>query len=397
MLETPRANRLHIALFGRRNAGKSSLINALTNQDIALVSPIPGTTTDPVYKAMEILPLGPVVLIDTAGLDDEGELGQLRVQKTREVLPKADLALLVVDATTGITSFDREIAALCRQHNLPLVGVLNKSDLADPDLAAARAVLDLPWVKVSSRTGAGIEELKQAMIEQAPQNWEPETILGDLVKPGDTVVLVVPIDSAAPKGRLILPQVQVLRDCLDHGVMAYVCREFELEQTLANLQQPPALVVTDSQAFGLVSRLVPENVPLTSFSILYARYKGDLATLAAGARAISALKPGDRVLIAEACTHHRQPDDIGRAKIPRWLNQLAGGELQYTWSSGQGYPDNLEDFKLIVHCGACMLNRRSMLHRLQQARSRQVPIVNYGVLIAAVHGILERVLKPFGV
>ncbi|GAW29255.1 [FeFe] hydrogenase H-cluster maturation GTPase HydF [Carboxydocella sp. ULO1] len=396
MLETPRANRLHIALFGRRNAGKSSLINALTNQDIALVSPIPGTTTDPVYKAMEILPLGPVVLIDTAGLDDEGELGQLRVQKTREVLPKADLALLVVDATTGITSFDREIAALCRQHNLPLVGVLNKSDLADPDLAAARAVLDLPWVKVSSRTGAGIEELKQAMIEQAPQNWEPETILGDLVKPGDTVVLVVPIDSAAPKGRLILPQVQVLRDCLDHGVMAYVCREFELEQTLANLQQPPALVVTDSQAFGLVSRLVPENVPLTSFSILYARYKGDLATLAAGARAISALKPGDRVLIAEACTHHRQPDDIGRAKIPRWLNQLAGGELQYTWSSGQGYPDNLEDFKLIVHCGACMLNRRSMLHRLQQARSRQVPIVNYGVLIAAVHGILERVLKPFG-
>ncbi|MFZ5626193.1 MAG: [FeFe] hydrogenase H-cluster maturation GTPase HydF [Bacillota bacterium] len=397
MLETPRANRLHIALFGRRNAGKSSLINALTNQDIALVSPIPGTTTDPVYKAMEILPLGPVVLIDTAGLDDEGELGQLRVQKTREVLPKADLALLVVDATTGITSFDREIAALCRQHNLPLIGVLNKSDLADPDLAAARAVLDLPWVKVSSRTGAGIEELKQAMIEQAPQNWEPETILGDLVKPGDTVVLVVPIDSAAPKGRLILPQVQVLRDCLDHGVMAYVCREFELEQTLANLQQPPALVVTDSQAFGLVSRLVPENVPLTSFSILYARYKGDLATLAAGARAISALKPGDRVLIAEACTHHRQPDDIGRAKIPRWLNQLAGGELQYTWSSGQGYPDNLEDFKLIVHCGACMLNRRSMLHRLQQARSRQVPIVNYGVLIAAVHGILERVLKPFGV
>lgn len=397
MLETPRANRLHIALFGRRNAGKSSLINALTNQEIALVSPIPGTTTDPVFKAMEILPLGPVMLIDTAGLDDEGELGHLRMQKTREVLPKADLALLVVDATAGFTDFDRAIAELCQQVHLPLIGVMNKSDLVQPDLEAIRAALPLPWIAVSSKCGAGIEELKQLMIEHAPKSWEPETILGDLVKPGDTVVLVVPIDSAAPKGRLILPQVQVLRDCLDHGVMAYVCREFELEPTLANLKQPPALVVTDSQAFGPVSRLVPENIPLTSFSILYARYKGDLATLAAGARAISTLKSGDRVLIAEACTHHRQPDDIGKTKIPRWLNQLAGGELQFTWSSGQGYPENLEDYKLIVHCGACMLNRRSMLHRLQQARNRQVPIVNYGVLIAAVHGILDRVLKPFGV
>lgn len=397
MLDTPRANRLHIALFGRRNAGKSSLINALTNQDIALVSPVPGTTTDPVFKAMEILPLGPVMLIDTAGLDDEGELGRLRVQKTREVLPKADLALLVVDASTGITPFDREIAALCRQHNLPLIGVMNKSDLATPDLTAARSALDLPWVAVSSQTGAGIEELKQLMIEQVPQNWEPKTILGDLVQPGETVVLVVPIDSAAPKGRLILPQVQVLRDCLDHGILAAVCRETELAATLANLQQPPALVVTDSQAFGLVASLVPESIALTSFSILYARYKGDLATLAAGARAISQLKPGDRVLIAEACTHHRQPDDIGKAKIPRWLNQMVGGELKYSWSSGQGYPADLEAYQLIVHCGACMLNRRSMLHRLQQARSRQVPIVNYGVLIAAVHGILERVLKPFGI
>ncbi|NPV93001.1 MAG: [FeFe] hydrogenase H-cluster maturation GTPase HydF [Firmicutes bacterium] len=395
MQDTPKANRLHIAIFGRRNAGKSSLINALTNQDIALVSEVPGTTTDPVYKAMEILPLGPCVIIDTAGLDDLGVLGELRVKKTREVLNQTDLALLVVDPTAGVDGFELELKEEIEAKKIPLVGVLNKSDLGAADVKAFERALGIPLVEVSSVNRIGISRLKERIIQQAPVSFEEPQIVGDLVNPGDICLLVVPIDLAAPKGRLILPQVQTLRDLLDHDAIGMVVKERELREALDRLQGPPRLVVTDSQAFLKVAADTPDDVWMTSFSILFARYKGDLVELVKGARAIERLKPGDKVLISEACTHHVQADDIGRVQIPRWLRQYVGGELDFQWSSGIGYPENLEEFKLIVHCGACMINRRQMLYRIQQARDKGVPIVNYGVLLAFVHGILDRALKPF--
>ena len=394
--DTPRGSRLHIAIFGRRNAGKSSLINALTNQNLAIVSEIPGTTTDPVYKSMEILPLGPVVLIDTAGIDDTGELGSLRIEKAFAVLAKADLVLLVIDPATGAGSFEDDVIQRARRNGVSVVGVLNKIDLdhtVQPDELSQN--LSVPVIAVSTVTGEGIKELKMEMVKSAPKDWTVPTIVGDLVSPGDVVVLVVPIDLAAPKGRLILPQVQTIRDILDNDALALVVKERELKAAIQSLAVKPKLVITDSQAFLKVDADTPKDIPLTSFSILFARYKGDLKALAEGAQAIERLEPGDRVLIAEACTHHRVEDDIGTVKIPRWLRQIVGGPLEFDYASGLELPKNIGDYKLVIHCGACMINRREMLHRLMEAGGAGVPIVNYGVLIAYVHGILKRALAPF--
>lgn len=398
MQDTPKGSRLHIAIFGRRNAGKSSLINALSNQDIALVSAVAGTTTDPVYKAMELLPVGPVMLIDTAGIDDTGALGALRVEKTMQVLDKTDLAIVVIDPEVGVTDFETSLVEGIRKRSISIVGVVSKADdcsLQETEIAAWAKQLQLQLLPISAHTGSGIEELKQAVIAHAPDDWEGSPIIGDLINPGDTVVLVVPIDLSAPKGRLILPQVQTIRDILDYDGCSVVVKERELRQVLADLRQPPRIVVTDSQEFLKVAADTPPTVLLTSFSILFARHKGDLATLVAGAKAIERLKTGDKVLIAEGCTHHRQADDIGKVKIPRWLRQLTGGELEFTWVSGGEFPQELDCYQLIVHCGACMLNRREMLHRLSVARRQSAPMVNYGILIAYVHGILERALSPF--
>ncbi len=394
--QTPRGSRLHIAIFGRRNAGKSSLINALTNQNIAIVSDIPGTTTDPVYKSMEILPIGPVVIIDTAGIDDVGELGRLRIEKAYTVLAKTDLLLLVIDPSKDIDTFEHDVVEKAKQNNVPVIGVLNKIDLhPDASHAEISAKLDLPVIPVSAVTRGGIDELKVEMIKHTPKEWMSSTIIGDLISPGDTIVLVVPIDLAAPKGRLILPQVQTIRDILDHDAMALVVKERELKGAIANLKDKPRLVVTDSQAFSKVAADTPPDVPLTSFSILFARNKGDLVSLVEGAKAVKNLLPGDKVLIAEACTHHRVDDDIGTVKIPRWLQQAVGGPLDFKWASGHELPPDIKDYKLIIHCGACMINRKEMLHRLMMAQQAGVPMVNYGVLIASVLGILKRALEPF--
>lgn len=394
--ETPRGSRLHIAIFGRRNAGKSSLINALTNQDIAIVSSVPGTTTDPVYKSMEILPMGPVVIIDTAGIDDVGELGELRLKKTLGVLSKSDLIILVVDPGQGVGQYELDLISKAAGQGVPVVGVLNKIDI-NPDAKPAdlENKLGLKVVPVSAINRQGIDNLVKEMIKSAPKEWTAPTIVGDLIKPGDTAVLVVPIDLAAPKGRIILPQVQTIRDILDNDAIALVVKEKELKKALAGLAKKPKIVITDSQAFQKVDADTPADILMTSFSILFARYKGNLETLVEGALAVDDLKPGDKVLIAEACTHHRVADDIGTVKIPRWLRQKAGGELEFNWSSGNYLPEDLGRYRLIVHCGACMINRKEMLHRIMQATSAGVPIVNYGVLIAKVMGILRRALTPF--
>lgn len=398
MQDTPKGSRLHIAIFGRRNAGKSSLINALTNQDIALVSDIPGTTTDPVYKAMEILPLGPVMMIDTAGIDDVGDLGALRVERTMQVLNKADLAVIVIDPGAGITEFELALKESIAKRSIPAVAVINKTDRYQPEagkISQWEAQLELKLHPVSAYSKSGIEELKKLLIEKAPDDWEGTPVIGDLINGGDTIVLVVPIDTAAPKGRLILPQVQTIRDILDHDASCIVVKERELKDALSNLRHSPRMVVTDSQEFLKVAADTPDNILLTSFSILMARHKGDLETLVAGAKAVDKLQPGDKVLIAEGCTHHRQADDIGKVKIPRWLRQAVGGELHFDWVSGSHFPVDISQYSLIVHCGSCMLNRREMLYRLAAAREKGVPIVNYGVLIAKIHGILYRALGPF--
>ncbi len=394
--ETPRGSRLHIAIFGRRNAGKSSLINALTNQDIAIVSSVPGTTTDPVYKSMEILPVGPVVIIDTAGIDDVGELGELRIKKTIGVLDKSDLIILVVDPGQDVGEYEFNLIDKAVKQGVPVVGVLNKVDLnPEVKLTELESKLGIRVVPVSAVTKQGLDNLKKEMIRSAPKDWTAPTIVGDLIKPGETAVLVVPIDLATPKGRIILPQVQTIRDILDNDAIALVVKERELKKALAGLAQKPKIVITDSQVFLKVDADTPREVMMTSFSILFARYKGNLETLVAGALAVDELKPGDKVLISEACTHHRVEDDIGTVKIPRWLRQKAGGELIFDWSSGIELPGDLEQYNLIVHCGACMINRKEMLHRIMQAAGAGVPIVNYGVLIAHVHGILRRTLSPF--
>jgi [FeFe] hydrogenase H-cluster maturation GTPase HydF len=347
---------------------------------------------------MEILPLGPVVLIDTAGIDDVGELGNLRIKKTIGVLAKADLMVLVIDAgqTPGEKAYELELIRKAGEQGVPVLGVLNKIDLY-PEAKAPEfeRLLGIRVVPASAASRQGIEQLVKEMIRLAPKDWSSPTILGDLINPGDTVVLVVPIDLAAPRGRLILPQVQTIRDLLDNDAMALVVKERELKTALAGLVRKPKLVVTDSQAFSKVDADTPGDIMLTSFSILFARYKGDLEALVAGALAVDSLKPGDRVLIAEACTHHRVEDDIGTVKIPRWLRRKAGGELRFDWSSGIEMPSELGQYKLIVHCGACMINRKEMLHRLMQAAGAGVPVVNYGVLIASLHGILRRALSPF--
>ena len=394
--QTPRGSRLHIAIFGRRNAGKSSLINALTNQNIAIVSDVPGTTTDPVYKSMEILPIGPVVIIDTAGIDDVGKLGTLRIEKTYGVLAKTDLMLLVIDPAKGADSYEEDVIKRAKENNVPVIAVINKIDLY-PQVQTEETAhkFSLPVVRVSALTKEGIDALKLSMIKAAPKDWMSTTIVGDLISPGDTIVLVVPIDLAAPKGRLILPQVQTIRDVLDNDAMAYVVKERELKAAINNLKNKPKLVVTDSQAFLKVAADTPKDVLMTSFSILFARQKGNLMTLVEGVKAIEKLLPGDKVLVAEACTHHRVEDDIGTVKIPRWLTQHIGGNLDFSWASGIELPPNVGDYKLVVHCGACMINRKEMLHRMMMARQAHVPIVNYGVLIAYVLGILKRALGPF--
>lgn len=401
MQSTPRANRPHIAVFGRRNVGKSSLINSLTNQELALVSEIAGTTTDPVYKSMELLPLGPVVMIDTAGIDDSGSLGELRVKKTMEVIRKTDFALLVIDPEQGIGAYEKELVERLKNQKTKYLVVINKRDLYEGKTVDSeifnevKSNLGDEIVAVSALENKGIEDLRQKIAENVPVDFEEPFIVGDLIKPGDTVVLVTPIDLAAPKGRLILPQVQTIRDVLDHDGMAIVTKERELKLTLKNLKQKPRIVVTDSQAFMKVDADVPDDILMTSFSILFARYKGDLEIFLDGAVKLETLQPGDRVLIAEACTHRRQADDIGTVKIPRWLRQKVGNQLEFKHVSGREYPADLGDYDLILHCGGCMLNRKEVLARLQEARTAGVPAINYGMAIAGLYGILDRALQPF--
>ncbi|MFL0250043.1 [FeFe] hydrogenase H-cluster maturation GTPase HydF [Clostridium neuense] len=395
---TPKGDRLHIALFGKTNAGKSSIINAITSQNIALVSEVKGTTTDPVYKAMELLPIGPVMLIDTAGLDDESNLGELRKAKTLEVLNKTDIALMIIDGTKGLTDYDKDMLSKIKSKNIPIIGVLNKIDKLDKtkiNIPLYEKETGISFVSVSSFTGEGIKELKSAIIKLVPENEDKFKIVGDLISPSDFVILVTPIDKAAPKGRLILPQQQTIRDILESDAMAIVTKEFELRETLAGLSKKPKMVITDSQVFLKVSADTPKDILMTSFSILMARHKGDLTELVKGAKAIENLKNGDKILISEACTHHRQSDDIGKVKIPRWLRQKTGKKLEFDFSSGFSFPENIKDYALIVHCAGCMLNRKAMMFRINEARAQNVPIVNYGVLIAYVQGILPRALKPF--
>ncbi len=398
MNRTPRGERLHIAIFGRRNVGKSSLINALTGQDIAIVSPVKGTTTDPVAKAMEWPPLGPVVVLDTPGLDDVGELGAQRVQRAHDVLHRADLVILVTEVQFGFGEYEQDLAARARARGIPWLLVINKSDAAAPSVAERQQMATqagMPAWMVSAKTGAGMAELQLALLRIIPEDESTRRLVGDLLHPADVVVLVVPLDSAAPKGRLILPQQQTIRDILDAGAQALVTRDTELPQMLARLNGPPRLVITDSQVFAPVAAVVPRDVWLTSFSILFARCKGDLAALVQGARAIDSLSDGARVLVAEGCTHQRQCDDIGTVKIPARLQQYTGKKFVFEHTAGMTYPRDLADFDLVVHCGACMLNRREMQWRLAQARAAGVPMVNYGVLLAHVSGILPRCLEPF--
>lgn len=396
--QTPLASRLHIAILGRRNAGKSSLINALTCQNIALVSEVPGTTTDPVYKTMELLPVGPVVFIDTAGIDDVGHLGSLRVEKTAQVLRKTELAVLVIDPLGGVTEFELELAARIKAKGIPLVAVLNKCDISeitDEQVRDWEKQLGEKTVQVSAKNSDGIAELKRRIIDKAPRDRDKDKLVSDLIYPGDIVVLVVPIDKAAPKGRLILPQQQTIREIIENDAIAVVTKEHELKETFDSLGKKPSLVITDSQVFLKVSADTPQDIPLTSFSILFARYKGELWPMIQGIKALESLRDNSRILIVEGCTHHRQADDIAKVKIPRWLRQLTGGGLEFEWASGTFFPEDLARYDLVVHCGGCMLNSNEMKYRIGCCREIGVPIVNYGMLIARVHGILERALAPF--
>jgi small GTP-binding protein len=420
--KTPSANRIHIGFFGKRNSGKSSLVNAVTGQDLAVVSDVKGTTTDPVYKAMELLPLGPVMIIDTPGIDDEGALGELRIRKSRQVLNKTDLAVLVIDSFSGKTKEDEELIALFDEKRISYVVVYNKADLlrqkpaefdgaeaeiqntetdgteadkAETGNNEAKNTDKESVIFVSAKTGYNIERLKERIAALAVREEAEKKIVADLIKPSDFVVLVTPIDESAPKGRLILPQQQTIRDILDAGATAIVVKDSEYRETLHSLGKKPKLVITDSQVFGKVSADTPENIFLTSFSILFARYKGNLEIAVKGAKALESLQDGDTILISEGCTHHRQCDDIGTVKIPRWIKEYTHKQLNFESTSGGEFPDDLSPYKLIVHCGGCMLNEREMKYRLKCAGDKHVPITNYGILIAYIQGILERSIAIF--
>ena len=391
MNQTPTSERIHIGFFGKRNAGKSSVVNKVTGQTLAIVSPVKGTTTDPVYKTMELLPMGPVMIIDTPGIDDEGRLGELRVKKTYQVLNKTDVAVLVVDGTVGITNVDQEMIRMFKEKDIPYIVVFNKKDLCE-QCSNMEGVLSI-WV--SAEKGDGIHELKEKIAALSRQEESEKRIVGDMILPGDFVVLVVPVDSAAPKGRLILPQQQTIRDILDAGGITVVVKDSELKDALDGLGRKPKMVITDSQAFDKVSKITPEDIMLTSFSILFARYKGSLESTVKGAAGLNKLKDGDKVLISEGCTHHRQCEDIGTVKIPRWIERYTGKKLVYEWSSGTEFPEDLSDYSLVVHCGGCMLNEREMKYRQKQAGRQGIPMTNYGILIACTQGILKRSLMPF--
>ncbi|MCL2698034.1 MAG: [FeFe] hydrogenase H-cluster maturation GTPase HydF [Oscillospiraceae bacterium] len=389
MNNTPRAERLHIGIFGRRNAGKSSILNAITGQNAAVVSPAPGTTTDPVYKAMELPPLGPVMFIDTPGIDDEGELGELRIQKTKEIIRKTDIAVIVVDGEKGLGEYEKELSRTFGEAGVKFLVVYNKADVS--------YVRTRSGIRLSTVTGENLDKLKSEIIALGliVKGETPQRLAGDLLEAGDLVVLVIPIDEAAPKGRLILPQQQVIRDILDAGAVPVLAGVQGLGGTLAKLKDAPRLVITDSQVFGQVAELVPCEIPLTSFSILMARYKGVLDEAVRGVRFIDTLIDGDKILIAEGCTHHRQCEDIGTVKIPRMLGEHTGFKFNYTFSSGGGFPEELSGFKLIIHCGGCMQNPREMRFRHQAAKDAGVPVTNYGIIISHMQGILERCIRPF--
>lgn len=388
--ETPSANRVHIGFFGKRNSGKSSLVNAVTGQDLAVVSDIKGTTTDPVYKAMELLPLGPVMIIDTPGIDDEGTLGELRVKKSLQVVNKTDIAVLVIDSSTGKSREDEELITLLEEKKINYIVVLNKVDLLDikpPETGNE--------IYVSAKTGYNIGRLKEKIAAVAAVEGPERRIVGDLIKPSDFVVLVVPIDKAAPKGRLILPQQQTIRDILDSGATAMVVKEDGFSKTLESLGKKPKLVITDSQVFDKVSAETPQDIFLTSFSILFARYKGGLETAVKGVKALDTLQEGDTVLISEGCTHHRQCEDIGTVKLPRWISEYTGKQLNFEFTSGTEFPEDLSRYRLVIHCGGCMLNEREMQYRRKCAQDQHVPITNYGILISYIKGILDRSIAIF--
>lgn len=387
--QTPSSERIHIAFFGRRNAGKSSLINAVTAQQLSIVSDVKGTTTDPVQKAMELLPLGPVVVIDTPGLDDEGELGKLRVEKSYQVLAKTDFAILVIDATVGKTEDDQKLIEAFQSRKLPYLIAWNKADSASiPQLSENE-------IAVSTQTGENIHALKELLAKLAKKTEPQKRIVSDLISAGDFIVLVVPIDEAAPKGRLILPQQQTIRDILDAHANAIVVQTTELSDTLKKLGNLPKLVICDSQAFGEVQKIVPDTLPLTSFSILFARYKGNLRQAVEGANLLDCLQDGDRILISEGCTHHRQCNDIGAVKLPNWILDYTQKKLEFSWTSGGEFPKDLSDYRLIIHCGGCMLNEQEMQYRLRFAKEQNIPMTNYGIAIAKMNGILERSIAIF--
>ncbi len=390
MNSSPRANRVHIGFFGKRNSGKSSLVNAFTSQQLAVVSDVKGTTTDPVYKSMELLPIGPVVVIDTAGIDDEGALGKLRVDKSRQVLNKTDIAILVVDGTIGLDDYDKELIGLFNEKGIGYLVVYNKTDLMD-----IVEIDDEHSMAVSALTGANIEQLKKRIAAMPLNNQTKLRIVGDIINPGDFVVLVTPIDKAAPQGRLILPQQQTIRDILEADATAIVVKEHELRATLENLGKKPKLVVTDSQVFAKAAADTPTDVALTSFSILFARFKGVLKTAVKGAKALDSLSDGATILISEGCTHHRQCDDIGTVKLPRWIKNYSQASFNFEFTSGGEFPEDLSIYALIVHCGGCMLNEREVIYRQKCAQDQGIPFTNYGTLIAYMQGILERSVAMF--
>lgn len=386
--DTPAGNRIQIGFFGRRNAGKSSLVNAVTGQQLSVVSEYKGTTTDPVYKAMELLPLGPVMIIDTPGMDDEGELGELRIEKTKQVIRKIDIAILVVDGNIGLTSIEEEFVAMLKERQIPYIIAYNKADIVD-EMDVQRE----PGIWVSAVTKQGVTELKEKIAHLVKVEDSRFQIVGDLLHPLDFVVLVIPIDSAAPKGRLILPQQQVIRDILEAGAIPVVTRDTELQQILNRLGTKPYMVITDSQAFKQVAACTPDDIYLTSFSILMARWKGFLSTAVQGVEALSQIEDGDKILIAEGCTHHRQCEDIGTVKLPQWIRAYTGREPEFVFCSGTEFPEDLHAFKLVVHCGGCMLNEKEMRYRMQIAVAQQIPFTNYGILIAHMNGILARSIE----